>query len=246
MKFAIIADIHANLEAFQVVLADIKEQRCTHYACVGDVVGYGANPRECLKIVRDLGMPCVKGNHDEYCSIEEELDGFNPHAAEAVNWTRTQLNAEERQWLRDLKYFRMVTSFSMVHATLDGPERWGYVFNKLDAAASFPYQNTAVCFFGHTHVPLAFIREPTASGQPVIKGGTYSKFKVDASKKYFVNVGSVGQPRDNNPKSAYVVYDVDEGTIELRRLDYDIAGAQKKIIDAGLPPRLAERLAYGK
>ncbi len=246
MKFAIIADIHANLEAFQVVLADIKEQKCTHYACVGDVVGYGASPKECLKIVRDLGMPCVKGNHDEYCSMEEELDGFNPHAAEAVNWTRTQLSTEERQWLRDLKYFRMVTSFSMVHATLDGPQRWGYVFNKLDAAASFPYQNTAVCFFGHTHVPLAFIREPTASGQPVVKGGTYSKFKVDLGKKYFVNVGSVGQPRDNNPKSAYVVYDVDEGTIELRRLDYDIAGAQKKILDAGLPPRLAERLAYGK
>src|ERR1700690_1897885 len=246
MKFAIIADIHANLEAFQTVLADIKEQRCTHYACVGDVVGYGANPKECLKIVRDLGMPCVKGNHDEYCSVEEDLDGFNPHAAEAVNWTRKQLSTEERQWLRDLKYFRMVTSFSMVHATLDGPERWGYVFNKLDAAASFPYQNTAVCFFGHTHVPLAFIREPTASGQPIIKGGTYSKFKVDAAKKYFVNVGSVGQPRDNNPKSAYVVYDMDEGTIELRRLDYDIATAQKKILDAGLPPRLAERLAYGK
>jgi len=247
MKFAIIADIHANLEALEVVLADIKEQKCTHYACVGDVVGYGANPRECLKIIRDMGMPVVKGNHDEYCSIEEELDGFNPHAAEAVNWTRAQLTPDERQWLRDLKYFRMVTSFSMVHATLDGPQRWGYVFNKLDAAASFPYQNTAVCFFGHTHVPLAFIREPNAAGQLVVKGGTYSKFKVDtATKKYFVNVGSVGQPRDNNPKAAYVVYDVDEGTIELRRLDYDIAGAQKKILDAGLPPRLAERLAYGK
>src|SRR6201986_4094457 len=246
MKFAIIADIHANLDAFQVVLNDIKEQKCTHYACVGDVVGYGANPKECLKIVRDIGMPCVKGNHDEYCSIDEQLDGFNPHAAEAVNWTRGQLSAEERQWLRDLKYFRMVTSFSMVHATLDGPQRWGYVFNKLDAAASFPYQNTAVCFFGHTHVPLAFIREPTVSGQPVIKGGTSSKFKVALGKKYFVNVGSVGQPRDNNPKCAYVVYDVDEGTIELRRLDYDIAAAQKKILDAGLPERLAERLAYGR
>ena len=240
MKFAIIADIHANLEAFQVVLADIKEQKCTHYACVGDVVGYGANPKECLDIVRAMGMPCVKGNHDEYCSIDGELDGFNPHAAEAVNWTRKQLSEEDRQWLRDLKYFRMVTSFSMVHATLDGPQRWGYVFDKLAAAASFTYQNTPVCFFGHTHVPVAFIRDT------VVKGGTYSKFKVDPTRKYFVNVGSVGQPRDNNPKSAYVVYDMDEATIELRRLDYDIAGAQKKILDAGLPPRLAERLAFGR
>jgi predicted phosphodiesterase len=240
MKFAIIADIHANLEAFQVVLADIKEQKCTHYACVGDVVGYGANPKECLKIVRDLGMPCVKGNHDEYCSMEEQLDGFNAHAAEAVNWTRKQLNDDERQWLKDLKYFRLVTSFSMVHATLDGPQRWGYVFDKLAAAASFTYQNTSVCFFGHTHVPVAFIRDT------MVRGGTYSKFKVDPSKKYFVNVGSVGQPRDNNPKAAYVVYDVDEGVIELRRLEYDIAAAQKKILDAGLPPRLAERLSYGR
>jgi predicted phosphodiesterase len=240
MKFAIIADIHANLEAFQTVLADIKEQKCTHYACVGDVVGYGANPKECLKIVRDMGMPCVKGNHDEYCSMDEQLDGFNAHAAEAVNWTRKQLNDDERQWLKDLKYFRLVTSFSMVHATLDGPQRWGYVFDKLAAAASFTYQNTPVCFFGHTPVPVAFIRDT------MVRGGTYSKFKVDPSKKYFVNVGSVGQPRDNNPKAAYVVYDVDEGVIELRRLEYDIAAAQKKILDAGLPPRLAERLSYGR
>ena len=246
MKFALIADIHANLEAFQTVLADIKEQKCTHYACVGDVVGYGPNPQECLQIVRSMGMPVVKGNHDEYCSMDEELDGFNPHAAEAVMWTRNQLTSEERQWLKDLKYFRMVTSFSMVHATLDGPQRWGYVFDKLAAAASFPYQNTPVCFFGHTHVPLAFIREPSATGNSVVKGGTYSKFKVDPTKKYFVNVGSVGQPRDNNPKAAYVVYDLDEATIELRRLDYDIAAVQKKILAAGLPPRLAERLTYGK
>jgi predicted phosphodiesterase len=243
MKFAIIADIHANLEAFQVVLADIKEQKCTHFACVGDVVGYGPNPKECLKIVRDMGMPCVKGNHDEYRSMDEALEGFNPHAAEAVNWTRQQLSPDERLWLKDLKYFRMVTSFSMVHATLDGPQRWGYVFDKLAAAASFTYQNTGVCFFGHTHVPVAFIRDDR---DKTVRGGTYSKFKVDPTKKYFVNVGSVGQPRDNNPKSAYVVYDMDLGTIELRRLDYDIPGVQKKIIDAGLPARLAERLAYGR
>jgi len=240
MKFAIIADIHANLEALQVVLADIKEQKCTHYACVGDVVGYGASPNECLKIIRDMGMPCVKGNHDEYCSIEENLDGFNPHAAEAVNWTRLQLSTDERQWLRDLKYTRMIASFSIVHATLDAPQRWGYVFDKLAAAASFPYQTTPVCFFGHTHVPVAFMRDTA------VRGGTYSKFKIDPAKKYFINVGAVGQPRDNNPKAAYVIYDTDTGTIELRRLDYDIAAAQKKILAAGLPERLAERLEFGR
>ena len=240
MKYAVIADIHANLEAFEVVLADSREQKCTHYCCVGDVVGYNANPKECLNIVRDMAMPCVKGNHDEYCSTEDSLEGFNPHAAEAVNWTRKQLTDADKLWLRDMKYVRLVASFSMVHATLDGPGRWGYVFDKLAAAASFTYQNTSVCFFGHTHVPVAFIRDS------VVRGGTYSKFKVEPGRKYFVNVGAVGQPRDGNPKAAYVIYDMDEGSIELRRLDYDIAKTQKKILDAGLPPRLADRLAVGK
>jgi len=135
---------------------------------------------------------------------------------------------------------RLVASFSMVHATLDGPQRWGYVFDKLAAAASFTYQNTSVCFFGHTHVPVAFIRDS------VVRGGTYSKFKVEPGRKYFVNVGSVGQPRDGNPQAAYVIYDMDEGSIELRRLDYDIAKAQAKIRAVGLPDRLADRLALGK
>ena len=240
MKYAIISDIHANLEAFQVVLEDAQNQKVTHYACIGDVVGYNANPKECLDIVCKMNMPCVKGNHDEYCSTDDPLEGFNPAAAEAVHWTRGQLSDKERKWLCDLKYTKIVANFTLVHATLDAPERWGYVFDKLAAAASFPYQNTQVCFFGHTHVPVAFMRDT------VVRGGTYSKFKIDPAKKYFINVGAIGQPRDNNPKAAYVVYDMDEGTIELRRLEYDIAAAQKKILDAGLPERLAERLAFGK
>jgi predicted phosphodiesterase len=240
MKYAIIADIHANLEAFEVVLEDIKAQKCTHTACLGDVVGYNANPKECLDIVRSMNVPCVKGNHDEYCSSDDALEGFNPHAAEAVQWTRRQLTDEDRKWLRDLKYLRLVASFSIVHATLDMPERWGYVFDKLAAAASFTYQNTSVCFFGHTHVPVAFIRDS------VVRGGTYSKFKVESGRKYFVNVGSVGQSRDGVAKATYAIYDLEEGSIELRRLDYDIPKAQAKIRAAGLPDRLAERLTYGK
>jgi len=240
MKYAIIADIHGNLDAFQVVLEDIRAQKADHIVCLGDVVGYNAQPKECLQIVREMNIPCVKGNHDEYCSSNDHLDGFNPHAADAVHWTREQLSDEDKQWLRDLKYSRMAANFTMVHATLDAPDRWGYVFDKLAAAASFPYQTTQMCFFGHTHVPVAFMRDT------VVRGGTYSKFKVDPAKKYFINVGAVGQPRDNNPKSAYVLYDMDAATIELRRLDYDIESAQKKIRQAGLPERLAERLAFGR
>ena len=240
MRYAIIADIHANLEAFNTVLADAKAMNCTHYACLGDVVGYNANPKECLDMVRAMNMPVVKGNHDEYCSSETDLEGFNPHAQEAINWTRNQLTEDDRKWLRDLRYIRLVASFSIVHATLDGPQKWGYVFDKLAAAASFTYQNTSVCFFGHTHVPVAFVRDN------MVRGGTYSKFKTEPGKKYFINVGSVGQPRDGNPKASYVVYDLDEGSIEIRRLDYDIGTTQRKILEAGLPPRLAHRLAEGK
>src|SRR3984885_1207928 len=166
MKYAIIADIHGNLEAFQVVLDDIKKQNAAQVVCLGDIVGYNANPKECMKIVRDMNIPVVKGNHDEYCSTENHLEGFNPHAADAVHWTRNQLSDEEKQWLRDLKYTRMAASFMMVHATLDAPERWGYVFDKLAAAASFPYQNTQMCFFGHTHVPVAFMRDTVVRGAP--------------------------------------------------------------------------------
>jgi predicted phosphodiesterase len=240
MKYAVIADIHANLEAFQVVLNDIEKQKCTHVTCLGDVVGYNANPKECLETVRAMNMPCVKGNHDEYCSVDQVVEGFSPHAAEAGNWTRAILTEDDKKWLRELKYVRLISNFTIVHATLDGPQKWGYVFDKLAAASSFTYQNTPVCFFGHTHVPVAFIRDS------VVRGGTYSKFRVEPGRKYFVNVGAVGQPRDGNPKAAYVIYDIDEGSIELRRLDYDIAAAQKKILAAGLPERLAQRLAVGK
>ena len=240
MKYAIISDIHANLEAFETVLADAKEQKCTHYACLGDVVGYNANPKECLKIVRDMKMPCVKGNHDEYASQDDDLDGFNPHASAAIRWTRDQLSEEERKWLRDLKYFRLVASFSIVHATLDEPKAWGYVFDTLQAAASFTYQNTRLCFFGHTHVPVAFVRDST------VKGGAFSKVKIEPGRKYFINVGSVGQPRDGDPRASYAIYDMNESTVELRRLEYDLPKAQAKIRELGLPERLADRLAVGK
>jgi diadenosine tetraphosphatase ApaH/serine/threonine PP2A family protein phosphatase len=208
--------------------------------CLGDVVGYGANPKECLDIIRGMNIPVVKGNHDEYIGSSEDPEGFNDAAAEAVNWSRNQLTEDDRKWLRELKYFRLVANFSIVHATLDAPQRWGYVFEKLEAAASFTYQNTQVCFFGHTHVPVAFIRDTG------VRGGTYSKFRVESGKKYFVNVGSVGQPRDGDPRAAYVIYDLPQQTIELRRLDYDIATAQRKIRAAGLPERLAERLSTGR
>jgi len=218
MKYAIISDIHANLGALQAVLRDAEQQGCTHTACLGDIVCDHDKPKECVDIIRGMAIPCVKGNCDEYCSSDTNLEGFNPRRAEAVRWTREQLTEDLRNWLRNLPLVEIVAEFTIVHATLDGPQRWGYVFDRLAAVASFTYQKTAVCFFGHTHVPTAFIRDG------VVRGGTYSKFKIEPGRKYFINVGSVGQPRDETrkdeiPKAAYVIYDLVEKSVELRRVE---------------------------
>jgi predicted phosphodiesterase len=155
MRFAIFGDIHANLEAFEAVLEDARNQGCTHYICLGDIVGYNANPRECLRLVRSLNCPVVKGNHDDYASADFPLGNFNPLAEFAIQWTRDQLTEEEKQWLRELPLIAEVHGFTIVHATLDAPENWFYVLNQLDAAASFVRQSTELCFFGHTHAPRA-------------------------------------------------------------------------------------------
>lgn len=240
MRYAILADIHANYEGLQAVLADARERGATHYACLGDVVGYNADPGPCLETIRALACPMVRGNHDHYCSHADSLEGFHPLAANVIDWTRTQLSAEEREFLGKLSLVESVESFTIVHSTLDTPEDWGYVFDKLEAEANFSYQTTAVCFYGHTHVPLVFEKCDD------IRAGLYQRLKLEAGRKYLVNVGSVGQPRDGDPRAAYVLYDLAGRTIELRRVPYDFRVTQQKILDHGLPHRLAFRLAQGR
>jgi predicted phosphodiesterase len=240
MRIAIFGDIHANLEAFEVVLADAREQGCTSYICLGDVVGYNANPRECLEMVQALECPVVKGNHDDYASSDSSLESFNPLAEVAIQWTRDQLTPSEKFSLGGLPYISKIRGFTVVHASLDDPAGWGYVLNQLDAAASFSRQTTDLCFFGHTHTPRAYIKDSSVVGLP------FEELLLEPGKKYFVNAGSVGQPRDGDWRAAYVVFDEEKRTIRLRRLRYDLAKTQGKILKAGLPHRLADRLAYGK
>lgn len=229
-KYAIIADIHANLEALNAVLADAADQHCTHHAFLGDYVGYCADPKACLEIIRALNAPCVKGNHDEYAATDLPLIEFNSAAARAIEWTRNQLTEDERHWLRNLPYTLKIQNFTIVHATLDQPARWQYVFDNFAAAASFQFQQAQITFFGHTHVPLAFIRDKAQ-----IRGGTYSKFKLQSdASKYFINPGSVGQPRDGIPNASYLTYDLPAQTIELRRISYNIAETRRKMRAAGL------------
>ena len=202
MKYGILACIHANLPALQAVLRDAEGSGCTNLACCGDLVGYGDQPKECVDIIRQLRMPCVKGNHDEYCSNDMSLEDFRPIAASNIQWTRDQLSDEDKAWLRSLPMTEQVASFTITHGSLNEPDRWEYIFDTLAARRSLDCQKMDVCFFGHTHVPVAFVRDT------VVRGGTFAKFQVESDKKYFVNVGSVGQPRDGNPKAAYVVYDL--------------------------------------
>jgi predicted phosphodiesterase len=240
MRFAIFGDIHSNLEALHAVLADAESRKCTHYVCLGDIVGYNANPHECVEIIRGLECPVVKGNHDEQASSEVVLENFNPLAEEAINWTREHLTDDDKKWLRELRFVRQVRDFTIVHATLDTPHKWGYVFNQLDAAASFSYQHTNLCFYGHTHAPRAYVKDSAVKGFPL------QRLIVESNKKYFINVGSVGQPRDGDWHASYCIYSPSDRLVELRRIEYDINTAQDKIVDAGLPQRLADRLAMGK
>jgi diadenosine tetraphosphatase ApaH/serine/threonine PP2A family protein phosphatase len=182
----------------------------------------------------------VKGNHDDYASSDSSLESFNPLAEVAIQWTRDQLTPSERFWLGGLPLISKIHGFTVVHASLEDPGAWGYVLNQLDAAASFSKQTTELCFFGHTHTPRAYIKDSSVVGLP------FDELILEPGKRYFINAGSVGQPRDGDWRAAYVVFDEEKRTIRLRRLRYDLAKTQEKILAAGLPPRLADRLAFGK
>jgi diadenosine tetraphosphatase ApaH/serine/threonine PP2A family protein phosphatase len=240
MRFAILSDLHSNLEATEAVLADARENDCTHFVCLGDVVGYNANPHECVEIVQKLECPAVLGNHDEQAALTASSRGFNALAETAINWTREHLTEEDKEWLRGLRLTQQVRDFTIVHATLDTPEQWGYVFNSLDAVASFAFQETTVCFFGHTHVAGAFVRDDG------VKKVKVDQLTIEGTKKYFINVGSVGQPRDGDWRAAYCIYHLENNVVEQRRVNYDLATAQKKIVRAGLPSMLADRLELGR
>ena len=238
---AVLGDIHANLDALEAVLADCREQGATEYLCTGDIVGYNACPHECLEIVRGLGCPVVMGNHDHYVSSNQNLSDFNPHAAAVIQWTRGQLSEEEIAYLNSLPFVATKMGVTLVHATMDSPEAFGYVFDHLQAEAHFTHQVTPLCFHGHTHCPMIYEKQI---------GAVYridaQDFSLPIGRKYFINVGSVGQPRDGDPRAAYALYDPKARKIRFRRVEYDIEAAQAKIREAGLPERLAERLAVGQ
>jgi len=240
MRIALFSDIHANLEALDAVLADAAAQGCDSHICLGDIVGYNADPVACIERVQALGCPVIKGNHDQDSGSVSSLEMMNSNAAEAIRWTREQLSPEQRTWLARLRLVRQIQDFTVVHSTLDQPTSWNYVTNKFDAMANFSYQVTSVCFYGHTHVPRVFVSDNRVHEVPA------ESIVIEAETKYFINTGAVGQPRDGDWRASYCIYDTDRKTVHFRRIEYDIQTAQAKIIAAGLPEFLAERLAQGR
>ncbi|MCD7896787.1 MAG: metallophosphatase family protein [Planctomycetaceae bacterium] len=240
MRFAIFGDIHGNLEALEAVLAECGNHDVDQYLCLGDIVGYGANPNECVERIRSVGALAVCGNHDHAVIGAQNLNYFNAHARDAVIWTAKQLSTESKQWLRGLSLVEHLPDFSIVHGSLHSPELFNYVQTIKDADYNFRQMDRPLLFLGHSHYPLAFFDTApmTYTLDPVIP--------LDLSVKTVVNAGSVGQPRDEDPRLCFVIYDDEASLVELLRVEYDIETAARKILEAGLPQTLALRLTLGK
>ncbi|MDP3142410.1 MAG: metallophosphoesterase family protein [Candidatus Omnitrophota bacterium] len=241
MRYGIFSDVHSNLPALEAVIAAFQKEAIDQYICIGDIVGYAANPKECITRIRELRPVLVAGNHDWACVDMIGTRELNPAAQEAVNWTKQQLSVEEKDFLKSLELLIDDDKFTLVHGTLDNPEDFNYLSDQLDAQVNFELLSGHLCFIGHTHVPGIFIGQDNHTEY-------MQRYPLQLSyqSKYIVNTGSVGQPRDRDPRASYCIFDCANQTIEIKRVDYDIKEAQKRIVAAGLPIFLSERLALGR
>lgn len=245
MLYAIISDVHANLEALEVVLADISARRPDAVLCLGDFIGYGPDPVACVERLRPLLRAAVLGNHDVAALETHDAVAakFNPFAYEAVVWTRRQLTDAVRGYLDGLPRRATPDGFLCVHGSVRDPIE-EYIFDIETARASFEAAPFPWCLVGHTHMPAVFVQAgESIIGEPLLPD---RPLRLLADRRYIINVGSVGQPRDGDPRAAYVVLDTEAQTADLVRLAYPIARTQEKMLGAGLPAMLAERLAYGR
>ncbi len=241
MRYGIVADVHSNLAAFEAVLADMGTVDALW--CLGDLVGYGPEPNECIELLRRHQHLCVMGNHDAVAIGELDSSAFNPAAAQAAEWTARQLTERSFQFLSALPHEMVEGPFTIVHGSPRQPI-WEYITSESRAAPNFAYFTTPVCLVGHTHVPALFQQQSHIDrvfGKIVDPGDT----ELVSEVRFIANPGSVGQPRDGDPRAAYAVYDSDAGTLEWRRVPYSIEATQRKMREAGLPNPLIERIAMG-
>lgn len=245
MRYLILSDIHANWEALQAVL----EHACDRYdamVCCGDLVGYGADPEAVVDWARRNVQAIVRGNHDKAAIGLEDIEWFNPAAAFAAQWTQRQLSPASLEYLRQLPRGPLaVGDFQILHGSpVDEDE---YLISPYEAASLYGYLNAPVSFFGHTHLQGGFLVEPDGAAEigQVPADRTSATVELTATGNWLINPGSVGQPRDGDPRAACALYVPEERRVTFYRVPYDIARAQRKILDAGLPESLAFRLAYG-
>ncbi len=241
MLAAILSDIHGNFDALEATLADVDGQSPDAIYCLGDLVGYGAEPAECLNTIRQRGIFCVAGNHDFAVADTTSTEFFNSDAKRSITWTRSMLGSDAISYLRELPLTSVQNGLTLFHGALVNPDAFDYVLTTSEAQASFDLLSTPVGFFGHTHVPYAFLQADGTVGQC---GAEFDRLPANA--RALINVGSVGQPRDENPCASYMLYDSETGRTQLRRIEYRIDLAAQKILEAGLPQMNAYRLILGR
>ncbi len=237
MIYGIIGDIHSNFDALMAVVEDISKAHIDKLLCVGDIIGYAAEPAKCIDLIRELNCTVVAGNHDYAAIGRFPLTYFNDDAKSSVLWTSKQLLRDQLDYLKNLPLVLELDDLTIVHASLNRPEFFTYILSSIDAQRCFDLLNNPVCFFGHTHVPLAiYLNNETVH---LDKGNC---FHLQTVEKALVNVGSVGQPRDWDIRASYAIYDSSQKTIQIKRVKYDIQSAMSKIRLAGLPAANALRL----
>jgi len=241
MLHAIVSDIHGNLEALEAVLADLERHRPASIVCLGDFVGYGASPNECIDRLRPMIEHAVAGNHDLAACGRLRLTYFNNNAAQAAQWTEKALTPENMTYLQGLPFSVRWRETLLVHASPAEPEDWHYVLSPVEAQAEMDAYTETVCFIGHSHYPGAFERNKDS-----IHYTRNPDIRLERGRRYLINVASVGQPRDGDPRAGYALYDETDRLVRHIRLEYDVAGAMRRILDAGLPRFLAERLQWGE
>jgi diadenosine tetraphosphatase ApaH/serine/threonine PP2A family protein phosphatase len=251
MRYAVLSDIHGNLEALTAVLEALAAERIDRLLCLGDIVGYGADPGACLERLTAAQAVSVSGNHERGCLGTLDLDWFNETTQAALLWTRAQLGFADLDTLRRLPLTASEGPFTLVHGTLRHPARFEYLIEAGQAIETLTICRTLMCCVGHTHVPffLEYDRSQRRMSRVLTRPEelTDVPFEDDAAtRRYLLNPGSVGQPRDGDPRASVAIVDIDARRVSIRRVPYDVAAAQRKIRQAGLPEFLSDRLAIGR
>ncbi|MEA1913123.1 MAG: metallophosphoesterase family protein [candidate division WOR-3 bacterium] len=241
MIYAIISDIHGNLESLLKVVEKIKSHKeIEKVICLGDIVGYGADPEKCIQITKKISDVILAGNHDFAACGMTNIEVFNPFAKQAVLWTRKVLDYREINFLKNLPLKSSMENMDFVHSSLYRPEEWRYLLSASDTYIDFQIMEKDILFIGHSHTPLVFENKVGK-----VKTITKEEMNLQPEGKYIINPGSVGQPRDGDPRASFVIFDSKKNHLQRIRLEYDILEAQRKIREANLPEILAERLSYG-